>query len=424
VKHVYDVIIVGAGAAGISCAQKLEQSGKDFVILEARPRIGGRVFSINEQDSTMPLELGAEFIHGAPRKTVDYLGQYEIPFYDVLDNHLVLKNSKLQKFENFFDKMGKLMKRIPAKPGFDMSVHDFIKGFKNTEPTLKSMFRSFVEGFHAADLHQMGVKGLKDTEETNGDSLNDTQMFRPMSRYDLFLKRITESFKPGRLELNTVVEEITWEPGHVKVTCRRGSSGPVTYSAKKIVLTVPVGVLKSESIRWNPKPEVLNTFLSSVNMGHVQKIIFHFHERFWENLSKEPVSFLHCGPENYFPTWWTLQPMRAPFMIAWQGGPKAWELSLRSEEERVNTALLTLSKMTRIPLRSLNRLVQCWYTHNWSEDPFARGAYSYVTVDGMKALGSLKRNIKNTIYFAGEGSMKGPSRGTVHGALLSGQLSI
>jgi monoamine oxidase len=420
VKRSYDVIIVGAGAAGLSCAHKLLNSGSDFLLLEGRSRIGGRIFSQVEQDSNIPIELGAEFLHGTPRRTFDFFGKYEIPFYDVLDKHLMFKNSKLQKFENFWDKLSSLMAKIPRRSRKDRSVYDFIKSLKRTDPDLKSIFSSFVEGFHAADLHIMGEKALKDTEEADDHSLNGSQMFRPLLRYDLFLKRIAENVGPDRLHLKTKVEEIKWEPGNVEIKCVKGNLSPVTFHCKKLVMTVPIAVLKSDTIRWNPKPESLTNYLSYLNMGHVQKIVFHFHERFWEHLSDEPVSFLHCGPEFYFPTWWTFQPLRTPYLVAWQGGPKALELSHRSEEERVHIALSTLSKITSVPLTSIIENLQCWYTHNWSTDEYAGGAYSYISVDGTHAAESFRKSVSDTIYFAGEGTARGPARGTVHGALESG----
>jgi monoamine oxidase len=420
VNRTYDVIIVGAGASGLSCAHKLLKSEKDFLVIEARPRIGGRVFSHVEQDSNVPIELGAEFLHGTPRRTFDFFKSFEVPFYDVLDSHLMFKNSRLQKFENFWEKLSRIMKKIPRHTRKDRSVYDFIKSLKNTDPALRSMFSSFVEGFHAADLHIMGEKALKDTEEADDSTLNGAQMFRPLLRYDLFLKRIAESIGPDRLHLQTVVEEINWEPGSVEIVCRKGTLSPVKYHCKKAVLTLPVGVLKSDTIKFNPKPESLNSHLTFLNMGHVQKIVFHFHERFWEKLSKDPVSFLHCGPEFYFPTWWTFQPVRTPYLVAWQGGPKALELSHRSEEERVHIALTTLSKITSVPVRTLMELLQCWHTHNWSEDAFAGGAYSYVSVDGSTAAAEYGKPVKNTIFFAGEAASGGPGRGTVHGALEAG----
>lgn len=115
-----------------------------------------------------------------------------------------------------------------------------------------------------------------------------------------------------------------------------------------------------------------------------------------------------------------MMPMRSPYLIAWQGGPKALELSLRSEAERVQLALSTLSSSTGKSLDFLSEQLQGWHHHDWTEDPFSRGAYSYLLVDGLIASHRLSQSFDDTIYFAGEATATSSARGTVHGALDSG----
>ncbi len=421
-KHVYDVIVVGAGAAGIACAEKLNEQAVDFQLLEARSRVGGRVHSLLEPGFTTPIELGAEFIHGVPQNLLDWMQRLQLPFYDAQDEHLFLKNKKLTNFANFFEKLEKLIKRIDPKAKTDLSVHEFIHRQKRLDPEMKAIFKSFVEGFHAADLNLIGVKGLLATQEADDESLNGSQMFRPLMRYDLLLSKMTESFLlPNRLHLQTELKKIDWEKGHVRLTCEQGPTHlQKIFECRKLVLTLPLGVLKSEAIHWNRKPKSLDHCLEHLQMGHVQRIVFRFRQRFWEGLSENPVSFLHSGPENYFPTWWTLQPLRTPHLVAWQGGPKALEMSHWSDDERIYAALKTLSQLTGQTLAFVNSQVEAWHFHNWSEDPWARGAYSYISMNGMKAAERFRRPFENTIYFAGEAAAVGAERGTVHGALATG----
>lgn len=155
-------------------------------------------------------------------------------------------------------------------------------------------------------------------------------------------------------------------------------------------------------------------------MGHVQRIVFRFRERFWENLDDDPVSFLHAGPDTYFPTWWTQHPMRTPHLVGWQGGPKAEEIGHWREDEKITSALKTLSKLTGRSFTFLNSQVQSWHSHNWTEDPHTLGAYSYVAAGGMQAAKLFRRPIEDTLVFAGEAAAVGTERGTVHGAFDSG----
>ena len=71
--------------------------------------------------------------------------------------------------------------------------------------------------------------------------------------------------------------------------------------------------------------------------------------------------------------------------------------------------------------RSSRRLLVDSWTHNWEDDPFSRGAYSYPLVGGWKAGEMLTRPIRGTLYIAGEATVKEADSGTVHGAIRSGQ---
>lgn len=126
-------------------------------------------------------------------------------------------------------------------------------------------------------------------------------------------------------------------------------------------------------------------------MGHVARISFEFRSRFWENLGAEKVGFLHADPIHDFPTWWTQMYQRTPVLIAWQGGPRAAELNRASIKMQIRRALATLSSLTRRSVRFLEDQMIAGHAHNWSTDPFARGAYSYLDVAGHQAFPPVNR---------------------------------
>src|SRR6185369_11274235 len=76
----YDIIIIGAGASGLMEARELSRAGKKVLILEARDRTGGRIFTYSGNGFTVPVEAGAEFIHGDAAVTIKVLKEYKIPF--------------------------------------------------------------------------------------------------------------------------------------------------------------------------------------------------------------------------------------------------------------------------------------------------------------------------------------------------------
>ncbi|HEX4923669.1 MAG TPA: NAD(P)/FAD-dependent oxidoreductase, partial [Bdellovibrionales bacterium] len=415
----FDVIIVGAGAAGLACAAELLQHGKKIVVLEARDRVGGRIHTLYLPESPVPVELGAEFIHGDPAELLHLTNGSQIPFYDGCDNHLLLQGDKLRSVPNFWDQLGKVMKRLDRGLKADRSLREFIEKSKGIDSRTRRLFTAFVEGFHSADLAVMGEKGLADAEQSDEEDLNESLMFRLPLGYERLLKRLSQKIPnpEALIRLSMRVRRVEWKRGEVTLKCESALSGRgETFRAKKAVITVPLGVLKadlSRGLEWAPVPGGLESALTGVHMGDVQRLVFRFRSRFWEQLSKEPVGFLHTGPEYYFPTWWTFMPMRTPHLVAWQGGPKARELAAVTHELRVEAALRTLSALTGKPLRFLNAQMEACHGHDWSNDPFCWGAYSYIGVGGMNGAARLRKPFDDTIYLAGEHTASGPNRGTV-----------
>jgi monoamine oxidase len=164
-------------------------------------------------------------------------------------------------------------------------------------------------------------------------------------------------------------------------------------------------------------------------MGAVTKIVLRFRERFWERNGFSiqptggrlpPLGFLHSHDE-YFPTWWTHLPVRAPILTGWAGGPAAERLALRGEEFVVGRALDSLSHMLGLGREWLADLLAAWYTFDWQADPYARGAYSYIPTGGLDAQRMLGEPVEGTLFFAGEATDLDGQNGTVHGAMASGR---
>jgi monoamine oxidase len=107
--------------------------------------------------------------------------------------------------------------------------------------------------------------------------------------------------------------------------------------------------------------------------------------------------------------------MRAPLLNAWAGGPKAARLTGSSTTDLVRAALATVESV----LGSTAGLMEA-QVHDWQDDPYARGAYSYMTVGGQGAREALAAPLQRTLYFAGEATNTQGEAGTVGGALQSG----
>lgn len=421
-----DVVVIGAGAAGLACATELIRHNREVLVLEARSRVGGRAWTQWPRPGHIPVELGAEFIHGAPKETFDVMVAGEFPFIDVTDTHLFLHNGRLESHGNFFDKMGEVMRKLARRPGRDGNVAEFLARQKSLDAVTRALFESFVEGFHAADLSLIGERGLASAEETDDDDLNGTAQFRLPLGYSAVFEHMRAALPAGVLRLGHAVREIAWSPSQFTLRGQSSAGEKVPeVKARHLVVTVPLSLLKAappeSAIRWSPEVPELAKTLYGLEMGHVQRIVYRFRSRFWENLSEKPVSFLHAAGDRYFPTWWCFQPARTPYLVAWQGGPKALEMRGWTLAQKTQLAFQTLSELAGRSVSFLNAEYEGALHHDWSEDPWTYGAYSYIAPSGIPASQRLRRPFANgKLFFAGEAAAEGYARGTVHGALQSG----
>lgn len=413
----YDCIIIGAGAAGLTCARELINAGYKTLMLEGRDRIGGRIFSARLRDR-YPIELGAEFIHGAPKVTFDRLEAAGLTFYDLTDHHVQRKGDTFAPMD-FFEKIGEVMESLDENRKRDRSMHDALEA-RNLEPNLRKLLKAYIEGFHAADLNLIGERALA-LSEKGGDDLNGSESFRVTEGYD----KLIESLAPtAQIKLNTVVKKIESTKKSVAVTAHTHLDRKEIFHARAVVVSVPLGVLKAPkgahaAIEFSPRPKALDHAISSLHMGHALRLNLKFATRFWEKLSKEPLGYLHAGPEWDFPTWWSQMPMRTSILTAWQGGPRAAELAELSEKEKVHTAIKTLSYLLDVKAAKIEDELQAWFAHDWSRDPFSLGAYSYVGLDGDRKAKALAEP-QGALFFTGEHTHTAAERGTVDGAIDTG----
>jgi monoamine oxidase len=121
------------------------------------------------------------------------------------------------------------------------------------------------------------------------------------------------------------------------------------------------------------------------------------------------------------PVCWTLYPTDAPVVVAWFGGPAAASLARCGGAEIESRAVSALARRLHIGRRRFERRVRRCHLHNWSADPFSRGAYSYVLVGGSDAAAALARPVAGTLFFAGEAFDAEGRNGTVEGAIGSGR---
>ncbi|HEY2322270.1 MAG TPA: NAD(P)/FAD-dependent oxidoreductase [Thermoanaerobaculia bacterium] len=408
----FDVVVIGAGAAGLSAARDLSGAGKRVCIVEARERVGGRVDTRRIDGVAMPVELGAEFIHGEAEATFAAVNAAPLIAMQLPDTHFWSHHGKWSKRDDFWTRIARLRAKIPNRKR-DVSFAQFLRSQRGLDPPLRELAYNFVEGYHAAHADRISAAALRSSdEETEAPA-----QFRIVNGYDRVIQWLLAGVAPDRseLRLNTAVKRIRWREDDVAVETTRD-----TIRARAAVITIPIGVWKAPrdsdgAIEFDPPLRDKERAIEKIELGHVVKIVFRFREPFWE----PEVNFLHSN-DRYVPTWWTYAPVRASILIGWAGGHAADALLAESEEARVSRAIDSMAAAFNVKRRKIESLLVATYMHDWQSDPFSRCAYSYAGVGGAEAHKQLGRPVARTLFFAGEAT-SGDQTGTVAGAIESGR---
>ncbi|MBT1700621.1 FAD-dependent oxidoreductase [Fulvivirgaceae bacterium PWU4] len=273
----------------------------------------------------------------------------------------------------------------------------------------------FVEGYNAADLSKVSALAIR--EEWSQD--DEPEQRRPAGGYGQLMEHLlAQVLQQGvTVHLSSIVSHIQWQPGKVVIETTDGNS----YSAQKVLITVPIGVLQHERITFTPAIPAYLEAAKNIGFGSVIKFLLEFKTPFWENLVARPVHNMgFMLSDATIPTWWTQLPDTTPLLTGWLGGPSAAQLHTGAEQ-MLNEALRSLSYIFDCSVDLLRQQLRHWYISDWKNDPFACGAYSYATIETPRAREILNTPVADTIYFSGEAVYDGPHTGTVEAALVSGR---
>ena len=432
----FDAIVIGAGAAGLAAASELRAGGRSVIVVEARGRVGGRILTYRDPAVAVPIELGAEFLHGTTPNTDTIIQAAGLTVADVVGDHWEAREGHFSKVD-FFDRIGKVLRKLDAHRTPDRSFADYLaeRAAKKRKPRAaraRKLALEFVQGFHAADPSLVSERWLARGGDP-AESPDEERTGRVLQGYD----RVTAWLARGvydAIELNSVVTQIRWERGEVRVSYRTGDGASAMVTGRTVIVTVPAGVLKADAnetggIKFVPEIPTMLDALQGVAMGSVLRMAFAFSERFWEKgLRSAPdhdgagltsLSFLH-SPGATVPVWWTQFPVRAPLLVGWVGGPPSAELCALPDADIERAALRDLARHLGTTYERLAGLVAGSWLHNWELDPFSRGAYSYAMVGGSGAARKLARPVEQTVFFAGEATDTEGRSGTVEGAFATG----
>jgi monoamine oxidase len=409
----FDVLILGAGAAGLMAARELAGAGLQVGVLEARNRVGGRVCTVQDGGAR---ELGAEFIHGEGRLSKELLRSSGNGSSAAGGSIWQYQNGRLQQSEDFIDDWKGLLAAL-KEVDRDIPVQQFLDSYLMGplwERTREQVSR-YAEGYYAADLRSASTFALREELQAADHEADE----RPFTGYGPLLEHLYRQCleSASTFFLDTAATAIEWSAGSV-VVHTEGQS----FQSQKLLYTLPIGVWRAGKVTWTPALEHKAAAVEALGYGPALKIVLNFRRRFWEDASlgntSAELGFLFS--EERIPTWWAGAAEQGNVLSGWKAGPSAMALAQMDQEEILHSALSSLSRIFSVPTEKLKELLESHHYHNWITDPWTLGGYSFQVVNGGRYQEVAAAPVANTLFFAGEGLYDGPIIGTVEAALETG----
>lgn len=404
------ILIIGAGIAGLTAARILSEKYK-VIILEAANRAGGRIYSNAEASFGGVVEYGPEFIHGDAEETIRLLKEAGIEYKSIRGTMYRKENGVIKEADDMVEHWDSLMRKM-ATVKDETTLADFLQqhfpgdGYKE----LRQQAENYAGGFDLADVEKATVKSLYD-EWAN----EDERQYRIPAGYGSLVRFMKAECEQNGCEIITdsKVQQVTWERDTVQVQCSNGKA----YTGNKFIVTASLGVMQAAAIHFTPALEEQMAAFKNIGWGKVIKIMLAFDTQFW----KDDMMFVFSN--ETFPTWWTMLPEQRPVLTGWCSGEEVKKLASKTDEEILETALGSLSRIFDKPVDELRQSLRGSKVANWQRDELVQGGYSYSIPGTAHSRMLLNTPVDDTVYFAGEALYDGVHPGTVEAAITSGMFT-
>ncbi|MBW4437792.1 MAG: FAD-dependent oxidoreductase [Pleurocapsa minor GSE-CHR-MK-17-07R] len=398
-----EVLVIGAGMAGLKAARDLQDAGLAVQVLEARDRIGGRIHT-DRDFAPVPAEMGAELIHGLGAETWEIVRQQGIATRPV--RRILMRGNKgrwqpLEEVSN-----GDRDWELPVLPQDHESVQAYLSRLRvspNEYPDLVHRLRIDTAELHEVSALEVAQQVSAQLEE--GELEGDAD-FRVHGGYDQLVHALADGL---HIHHGAQVELIDYSGLEVRVYCTNGA----LFTAPRVILTLPVGVLQSRMVRFLPAlPASRQAAVDALKMSDVVKLHVYFDAPVFPP-GVDGMVDLDGTP----PYWWNASSgsgAQGELLVGWGAGDAARRLIALGPQDGLALALDQLrGVLGRADLKPAAARL-----HHWNADPFARGAYSFVPPGAHQARSVLSAPLEDRLFWAGEAT---DSRyGTVHGAYRSG----
>jgi len=430
--QMHDVVIVGAGVAGLACATSFNQAGIDYVLLEAANQIGGRVRTDYSLANGRPFEVGALMVHGKRVITHDWLRELDLHARSLplLERFRLARNRQIIRLpvsignllhttigiRALYQGGWVLPKKLQRYSGPDISLEEFLER-ERPVPGARDLIELLYSHAAAADMDTVGVRGTA-AEATLREEEFGYSNFQVVEGYDSLLTRRARPLAE-RVRLRTRVNTIRHSQSGLQIGAEGEDKQPMEFGAKRVVVTVPLGVLKTGDIIFDqPLPENKRQAINAVAFGNAMVVLLRLHgANLVERLGD--FSFLWGeGPTSFHrPYVATKDPPH--ILQAFTVGREAQRRAPLSDREIVDTTMNELRSI--LPDGVDPGEAEAFVIERWIDNPFVKGGYSFLpkeaTLEHRRALAA---PVDDVLFFAGEATNTEGESGTVHGAIDTG----
>jgi monoamine oxidase len=410
-----DVVVIGAGMAGLAAARRLAEAGLRVTVLEASERVGGRILTVRDGDEVV--ELGAEFVHGRPAELWGLIEEAELETYERTGEFLRLEEGKLIGGDEQDEEP---LEQLKDFSGPDCSFLEYLDRI-GVPPEDWAEQIGYVEGFNAADAREVSSLAVGRQQRAE-DEIDGERMWRLREGYGALTSWLAGRVAAagGTVVLGARVVRVEWKEeregreGYAKGAKVFVEDGRV-FDGAQCLVTVPLGVLQAGAIAFDPEvPQVIEA-AGKMRMGQVCRFTMVFRRRLWP----ERMTFL-LTRELLPNVWWTARPADENSLTGWVGGPRAAELLGLGEAALRERVIVAAAQALVTDAGTIREQLASIHMHDWSADPNSLGAYSWVPVGGLEASEQMSAPRGGVLYFAGEHTDTSGHWGTVHAALRSG----